>query len=178
MRLLAFAVTVALLAPAAVQSQQKSPGAGPVIVLETAKGVIEIETYPEEAPKTVALVIGLIKKNFYNGLRFHRAEAGFVIQIGDPQTRDMTRQATWGTGNSGTPVGVAEITKKRKHGPGAVGLAHSGSAKDASSQFYITLRAAPTLDGKFAVFGKVIKGLDVAAKIQKADVLKKATVRE
>jgi peptidyl-prolyl cis-trans isomerase B (cyclophilin B) len=178
MRLLAFAVTVALLAPAAVESQQKSPGAGPIIVLDTAKGVIEIETYPEEAPKTVALVIGLIKKNFYNGLRFHRAEAGFVIQIGDPQTRDMTRQATWGTGNSGTPVGVAEITKKRKHGPGAVGLAHSGSAKDASSQFYITLRAAPTLDGKFAVFGKVIKGLDVAAKIQKTDVLKRASVRE
>ena len=52
------------------------------------------------------------------------------------------------------------------------------SAKDAASQFYITLRAAPTLDGKFAVFGKVIKGLDVAAKIQKADVLKKASVRE
>ena len=111
-------------------------------------------------------------------MRFHRAEPGFVIQIGDPQTRDMTKQASWGTGNSGTSVGVAEITKKRKHGPGAVGMAHSGSAKDAASQFYIMLRAAPSLDGKYVVFGKVIKGLDVAAKIQKADVLKKASVRE
>ena len=101
-----------------------------------------------------------------------------MIQIGDPATRDMTKQATWGTGNSGTTVGVAEITKKRKNGPGAVGLAHSGSAKDASSQFYITLRAAPSLDGRFAVFGRVIKGLDVAAKIQKSDVLKRASVRE
>ena len=112
-------------------------------MLETAKGVIEIETYPEEAPKTVAHILALIKKGFYNGLRFHRAEPGFVIQIGDPQTRDMTKQASWGTGSSGTPVGVAEITKKRRHGPGAVGMAHSGSAKDAASQFYITLRARP-----------------------------------
>ena len=164
--------------PSTVNSEQTSPGAGPIIVLDTAKGVIEIETYPEEAPKTVAHVLALIKKGFYNGLRFHRAEAGFVSQVGDPQTRDMTRQSSWGTGSSGTPIGVAEITTKRRNGPGAVGMAHSGSAKDASSQFYITLRAAPTLDGKFAVFGKVIKGLDVAAKIQKADVLKKASVKE
>lgn len=164
--------------PSTVNSEQTSPGAGPIIVLDTGKGVIEIETYPEEAPKTVAHVLALIKKGFYNGLRFHRAEAGFVIQVGDPQTRDMTKQSSWGTGSSGTPIGVAEITTKRRNGPGAVGMAHSGSAKDASSQFYITLRAAPTLDGKFAVFGKVIKGLDVAAKIQKADVLKKASVKE
>jgi cyclophilin family peptidyl-prolyl cis-trans isomerase len=175
-----FACVLALLVllPVAARTEQTSPGAGPVIVLETAKGVIEIETYPEEAPKTVAHVLALIKKGFYNGLRFHRAEAGFVIQIGDPQTRDMTKQLSWGTGNSGTAVGIAEITKKRRHGPGAVGMAHIGVAKDATSQFYIMLRAAPSLDGKYAVFGKVIKGLDVAAKIQKADVLKKASVRE
>ena len=177
-RLVAYAMVFLLMAPLAGRAQQPSAGAGPTIVLETAKGTIEIETYPEEAPKTVEYVLALIKKGFYNGQRFHRAEAGFVIQIGDPATRDMTKQATWGTGNSGTTVGVAEITKKRKNGPGAVGLAHSGSAKDASSQFYVTLRAAPSLDGRFAVFGQVIKGLDVAAKIQKADVLKRAYVKE
>ena len=178
MKLLACVVVAVVLAPMALDADQASPGAGPIIVLETAKGIIEIETYPDEAPKSVALIVGLVKKGFYNGLRFHRAEPNFVIQIGDPQTRDMTKQSSWGTGNSGTPVGVAEITKKRKNGPGAVGLAHSGSAKDASSQFYITLRAAPSLDGRFAVFGRVIKGLDVAARIQKTDVLKKASVRE
>ena len=176
-KLVAYAIALVLLTPLAARAQQ-SAGAGPTIVLETAKGTIEIETYPEEAPKTVEYVLALVKKGFYNGQRFHRAEAGFVIQIGDPATRDMTKQATWGTGNSGTTVGVAEITKKRKNGPGAVGLAHSGSAKDASSQFYVTLRAAPSLDGRFAVFGQVIKGLDVAAKIQKADVLKRAYVKE
>jgi peptidyl-prolyl cis-trans isomerase B (cyclophilin B) len=179
-------VAVLLAVPSLARAQQKpkpapaapAAAAGPVIVLETAKGTIEIQTYPQEAPKTVAYIIGLIKKNFYNGQRFHRVESGFVIQIGDPQTRDMTKQASWGTGNSGTPVGVAEISKKLLHTAGAVGMAHGGDAKSASGQFYITLRSAPTLNGKYAVFGKVIKGLDVAAKIQKADVLKRAFVRE
>jgi peptidyl-prolyl cis-trans isomerase B (cyclophilin B) len=172
------AIAVLPILPSDSFAQQKSPGAGPVIVLETAKGTIEIETYPEEAPKSVAYILALVKKGFYNGQRFHRAEPNFVIQVGDPQTRDMTKQADWGRGNSGTAIGVVEIGKKHKHGPGSVGLAHSGSAKDASGQFYITLRAAPSLDGKYVVFGRVIKGLDVAAKIQKADVLKRASVRE
>jgi cyclophilin family peptidyl-prolyl cis-trans isomerase len=157
---------------------QKSPGAGPVVVLDTVKGIIEFETYPDEAPKTVAQIVGLVKRGFYNGLRFHRAEPKFVVQIGDPQTRNMTLQDWWGRGGSGKPIGVAEITKKRTHVRGAVGMGHGGSAKDADSQFYITLRAAPELDGKYTVFGKVITGLDVAAKLQKADLLKKAWVKE
>jgi peptidyl-prolyl cis-trans isomerase B (cyclophilin B) len=90
----------------------------------------------------------------------------------------MSKQASWGSGSSGKPIGVAEISKKRRHGVGAVGMGHAGSAKDAASQFYITLRASPTLDGRYAVFGRVIKGMDVAAKIQKTDVLKKAYVKE
>jgi peptidyl-prolyl cis-trans isomerase B (cyclophilin B) len=178
MKLIAVALTVLLFPSVAAAQQKKSPGAGPIVVLETAKGVIEIETYPEEAPKTVENFLGLVKRGFYNGLRFHRAEPNFVIQIGDPQTRDMSKQASWGTGSSGKPIGVAEITKKRRHIAGAVGMGHSGSAKDAASQFYITLRASPSLDGRYAVFGQVIKGLDVAAKIQKTDVLKRAYVKE
>ena len=178
MKLAVCVLALVLAVPMAAAAQEKSPGAGPIIVLDTAKGVIEIETYPEEAPKTVAHIVALIKRGFYNGLRFHRAEAGFVIQIGDPMTRDMSKQDSWGRGNSGKPIGVAEITKKRTHIAGAVGMGHSGSAKDADSQFYITLRAAPTLNGKYTVFGRVIKGLDVAAKIQKSDVLKKASIRE
>jgi peptidylprolyl isomerase len=169
---------VLILTTAGVRADQKSPGAGPVIVLETAKGTIEIETYPEEAPKTVAHILALVKKGFYNGLRVHRAEPNFVVQFGDPQTRDMSKQASWGGGGSGSPIGVAEITKKRKNVAGAVGMGHSGVAKDADSQIYILLRAAPTLDGKYTVFGHVIKGMDVVAKIQKTDVIKKASVRE
>ena len=178
MKLSVCVLALVLAVPMAATAQEKSPGAGPIIVLDTAKGVIEIETYPEEAPKTVAHIVALIKRGFYNGLRFHRAEPGFVIQVGDPMTRDMSKQDSWGRGNSGKPIGVAEIAKKRTHIAGAVGMGHSGSAKDADSQIYITLRAAPTLNGKYTVFGRVIKGLDVAAKIQKTDVLKKASIRE
>jgi peptidyl-prolyl cis-trans isomerase B (cyclophilin B) len=178
MRLIACAFVGLLLAPSGALAQQKSPGAGPIIVLDTSKGVIEIETYPEDAPKTVAHIVALIKKGFYNGLRFHRAEPNFVVQVGDPASRDMSRQDAWGRGGSGKPIGVAEISKKRLHGPGAVGMGHSGNPKDADSQIYITLRAAPTLNGKYTVFGKVIKGLDVASKIERADVLKKASVKE
>jgi peptidyl-prolyl cis-trans isomerase B (cyclophilin B) len=178
MKLLSCVFVVALVLPSPARSQQTSPGAGPVVVLDTVKGVIEIETYPEEAPKTVENFLALVKRGFYNGLRFHRAEPNFVIQIGDPQTRDVTKQSSWGRGSSGKPIGVAEITKKRRHGPGAVGMGHSGSPKDASSQFYITLRAAPSLDSKYVVFGRVIKGMDVAARIQKSDLLKKASVKE
>jgi peptidyl-prolyl cis-trans isomerase B (cyclophilin B) len=168
----------ALLVAAGSPESQTSPGAGPVVVLETVKGVIEFETYPEDAPKTVAAILDLVKRGFYNGLRFHRAEPNFVIQIGDPKSRDMSVREWWGRSGSGKPIGVSEITKKRSHVRGAVAMAHTGSAKDAESQFYITLRAAPELNAKFAVFGRVIKGIEVAAKIQKADVLRKASIRE
>lgn len=180
--LIAFVSIVTSLTVAAAQQPasqpQKSPGAGPIVVLDTSKGVIEFETYPEEAPKTVARIIELVKKNFYNGQRFHRADPNFVIQVGDPQSRDMSRSEWWGRQGSGKPIGVAEITRKRKNVVGAVGMGHTGAAKDADSQFYITRRAAPELDGKYTVFGKVLKGQDVVNKIQKGDVLKRAYLKD
>jgi peptidyl-prolyl cis-trans isomerase B (cyclophilin B) len=179
-RLAVYSVLIASVAALAgpVRARQKSPGAGPTLVLETAKGTIEIETYPEEAPKTVGRVVELVKKNFYNGLRFHRAEPNFVIQVGDPVSRDVSRQAWWGRQGSGKPIGVAEITKKRRHLAGAVSIAHSGNPAEADSQFFITRRAAPELDGKYTVFGKVLTGMDVVAKIQRGDILKRAYLRE
>ncbi|MGH9310389.1 MAG: peptidylprolyl isomerase [Vicinamibacterales bacterium] len=166
---------VALAAPSIVAAQ-KTPGAGPIIVLETAKGTIEIETYPEEAPKTVARMLELIKRNFYNGLRFHRSEMN-LVQVGDPVSRDMSKEAWWGRAGSGTPIGAAEITKKRRHLAGAVAMAHSGDPKFADSQFYIVTKASPQLDGKYTVFGRVTSGLDVVMKIRKADMLKRAFVK-
>ncbi|HET7618086.1 MAG TPA: peptidylprolyl isomerase [Vicinamibacterales bacterium] len=159
-------------------AQQKTPGVGPTIVLETSKGTIEFETYPDEAPKTVARILQLVKKGFYTGLRFHRAEPNFLIQIGDPATRDRTRESWWGRGGSGTPIGVSEVSRKRRHLRGAVAMAHVGTdIGSADSQFYILLRAAPELDGKYTVFGHVTKGMDVVARIQFGDVLKKASVK-
>lgn len=163
----------------AASAQQKSPGAGPILVLETVKGTIEIETYPEEAPKTVARILELVKKNFYNGQRFHRAEPNFVIQVGDPVSRDMSRQAYWGRQGTGKPIGVAEIAKKRRHTLGAVSMAYPGNDRtQADSQFFILRRAAPEFDGKYTVWGKVLKGMDVVAKIQRGDILKRAYLKD
>jgi cyclophilin family peptidyl-prolyl cis-trans isomerase len=172
---LVLALVPAVLAPTA---QTKSPGAGPVIVLETAKGTIEFETYPDEAPKTVARVLELAKKGFYNGHRFHRAEPNFLIQVGDPTSRDVSKESWWGRAGSGKPIGVSEISKKRRHVRGAVAMAHTGNPTLADSQFYILLQPRPALDGKYTVFGRVISGIEVADKIKRGDVLKKVSVKE
>jgi peptidylprolyl isomerase len=170
--------------PAAPSPAAKAPaptakaGPAPVIVLDTVKGPIEIETFPEDAPKTVQHIVALVKKNFYNGLRFHRAEENFLVQVGDPQSRDMSREAWWGRGpGSGSPIGVAEITKRR-HAPGTVAMAHVGDPKLADSQFYILIQPRPGLDGKYTIFGRVTTGMEVVKKLKKADVLKRASVKE
>lgn len=173
----ALAAFIVLSLPTAA-ARQTSPGAGPVIVLDTIKGNIELETYPEEAPKTVAQIVALVKRNFYNGLRFHRAELN-LIQVGDPTTRNMAMRDWWGRASSGKPIGVSEITKKRRNVRGAVAMAYPGTdAKGADSQFYILTKPHPDFDGKYTVFGKVIKGMEVVDKIQVADILRRAFVKE
>jgi cyclophilin family peptidyl-prolyl cis-trans isomerase len=162
---------------AAAPASTPTPGAGPVVVVETSKGTFEFETYPAESPRTVEHVLNLVKKNFYNGLRFHRVEPGFVIQVGDPNTRDFTKKDLWGTGGSGTPVGVAELSRKHLHVKGAVAMAHPGNAAKADAQFYVMLGARPSLDGKYVVFGKLIGGFDVPDKIRVGDVIKKMYVK-
>lgn len=165
-------------APAAGAPAPTSPGAGPVIVWEiTNRGTFEMETYPNEAPKTVEHILALVKRNFYNGQRIHRVVPGFVVQWGDPKSRDFTRKSEWGTGNSGTPIGVGEMNPKRKHVVGAVAVAHSGDPRQADSQMYITLAATPKLDGDFTVFAKVISGMDVVRKLQVGDAIRRATIR-
>lgn len=161
-------------------SAQTSPGAGPIVVVETSKGAFEFETYPDEAPKSVEHLLALVKRNFYSGLRVHRMEPNFVVQFGDRKTRDMTKRDVWGRGpddGSGKPVGVAEISKKRLHVKGAVGMAHSGDPTKADSQIYITLADKPNLNGRYAVIGKVISGMDVVSKLVVTDVIKRMTVK-
>ena len=122
----------------------------------------------------------LTKKGFYNGQRFHRVVPGFVIQAGDPQTRDMSKREQWGRGaaaGSGKPVGVAEFSKTHLHTTGAVAMAHAGDAAQADSQFYVTLGPKPALNGKYAVFGHVISGADVPAKIEVGDLIKRMYVK-
>ena len=156
-------------------------GEGPVIVVETSKGTFSFETYPEEARKTVAHVVELVKRGFYDGQRFHRVAPGFVIQWGDPQSRNVTKEGDWGRGaaaSSGKPIGAAEITKKRTHTKGAVAMAHWGDPAFADSQMYVTLANRPDLNGKYTVFGHIVSGADVPERIQKGDVIKKMYVEE
>jgi cyclophilin family peptidyl-prolyl cis-trans isomerase len=102
---------------------------------------------------------------------------GFVIQMGDPQTRDMTKKDRWGTGGSGKPIGVAEISKNRLHVKGAVAMAHAGDPAKADSQFYVTLAATPRLNGQYTVFGRVISGMDIVEKTVAEDRIVRMTVK-
>jgi len=173
---LAVGFFVVCLNPAA-QSQTKTPAApDPVFVLDTAKGVIEIRLFRSEAPKSVDHMVELIKRSFYRGQRFHRATS-MLVQTGDPQSRDMSREGYWGTGNSGSPIGVFERIKTRLHVRGAVGLAHSGNPLGADSQFYIMKAASPSLDGKHAVIGQVVAGMAVVDKIAVKDMIKNTTLK-
>ena len=149
-----------------------SQGAGPVIVVETSKGAFEFETYPIEAPKTVAHIVDLVKRRFYDGQRLHRALPGFLVQWGDPRSRDEAREADWGRGaeaSSGQPIGISEMTKKRANTRGAVAMAHPGNPALADSQIYVTLADRPDLNGKYTVFGRVIAGDDVLPRLERGD---------
>ncbi len=188
-RLLIVAVAIAaltLLQPAVLSSQAKpqaKPAApGPVVVLTTLKGVIEIETFPSEAPKSVERFVDLARRGFYRGTRFHWVQPG-VVQGGDQYTRDMTKKKLWGTGGSGTgrlqkPIGVSEITA-RKFERGIVGLAHKDGfgTETADSQFFILRAANPGLNGKYTAIGRVITGMAVVDKIELEDMIKDISVR-
>ncbi len=166
-----------VVSPVALPAQ----GAAPVIVVETSKGTFEIETYPVEASKTVAHVVALVKRGFYDGQRVHRVLPGILVQWGDPRSRDTSLEADWGRGSdasSGTPIGVAEINKKRLHARGAVAMAHPGVPGLADSQMYVTLADRPDLNGKYTVFGHVTAGEDVPARLGRSDVITKMSVRE
>jgi cyclophilin family peptidyl-prolyl cis-trans isomerase len=154
-----------------VHADPQSPGRTaphPIAVIETAKGVIKIKLFPEEAPKTVENFVKLANKGFYNGLTFHRVEPGFVIQGGDPKGD--------GTGGPGYTI-PDEQDKTLKHNRGAVAMAKSSAPNSAGSQFYIVIdKPAPQLDGGYTVFGQVISGQNVAEKIAKGDKMTKVYI--
>lgn len=163
----------------------QKPGAaaaGPVLVLDTVKGAIEIELFPNEAPKSTARILELAKQGFYRGQRFHWVQPG-IVQFGDPLSRDMTKEKQWGTGGSGyrnsvRPIGALEPSK-RKFERGAVGIAYRSNqrAEDGDSQMFILTAPNPPLNGKYTLVGHVTKGLAVVEKLEKADTIKNLTVK-
>jgi dolichyl-diphosphooligosaccharide--protein glycosyltransferase len=121
-------------------------------------GNITIQLFPDIAPQTVQNFEKLIDSGFYNGIKIHRIVPDFVIQGGDPNTKDKDR-STWGTGGPGYNV-PAEISNMT-HARGIVAMAHPGNPNLAGSQFYIVVKDAPHLDGKYTIFGKVVEGMDL-----------------
>jgi cyclophilin family peptidyl-prolyl cis-trans isomerase len=154
---------------------------GPVVVVETVRGSFEFETFPIDAPLTVAHIVGLVKSGFYDGQRVHRAVPGFVVQFGDPQTRDVDTRPSWGRGAaaaSGKPIGAAEITERRVHVKGAVAVAHMGDPAKGDSQIYVALANRPDLDGQYVVFGQVTDGDDVPGALQVGDVIVRVYLKQ
>ncbi len=134
-----------------------------VAVIRTTEGEMVIEFWPDVAPKTVENFKTLAKKGFYDGTCFHRVIKGFMIQGGDPLTKDPSKEARWGTGDPGYKV-KAEFNS-RNHERGVISMARSNDPDSAGSQFFICHGAPSFLDGKYTAFGKLIKGDDVLEKI-------------
>lgn len=139
------------------------------IVIETDKGTIKAELYTDKAPITTKNFIDLANSGFYNGLTFHRVEPGFVVQTGDPKGD--------GTGGSDKTIPL-EINADLKHVKGALGMARTNDPNSATSQFYITLADTPFLDENYAVFGKVVEGMDVVEKIEVGDKMNKVYISD
>jgi cyclophilin family peptidyl-prolyl cis-trans isomerase len=133
--------------------------------LSTNDGNIEVELYPALAPKTVANFISLAQSGFYKNLVWHRIVKGFVIQTGDPNSRNAGgNNNTWGQGGSLQTVPL-EIDSSLRNLSGYLGMARSSDPNSGSSQFYINLADNRSLDGNYTVFGKVITGMNVALTI-------------
>jgi peptidylprolyl isomerase len=135
--------------------------------LHTNLGDITIEFFDADAPNTVANFTKLAGEGFYNGTKFHRVIQGFMIQGGDPQTKDDSMQARWGTGGPGYQF-EDEIHANNKNAIGTIAMANSGPNTN-GSQFFINVASNNFLDSKHTVFGRVTAGMDVVEKIQKAE---------
>jgi len=144
------------------------PAVEEVAVIKTSAGEMVVGFWSDVAPKTVENFKKLSKDGFYNGTAFHRIIKGFMIQGGDPFTKDKTKEAMYGTGDPGYKIN-AEFND-RKHERGVLSMARGPSPDSAGSQFFVVLDRAPHLDKKYTGFGKLIKGEDVLVKIGETPV--------
>jgi peptidyl-prolyl cis-trans isomerase B (cyclophilin B) len=137
--------------------------ANEVAVIKTTAGEMVVEFWTDVAPKTVENFKALAAKGFYDGTAFHRIVKGFMIQGGDPLTKDPAAEDSWGTGGPGHKV-KAEFND-RPHVRGVLSMARSQHPDSAGSQFFVCLADARFLDKQYTAFGKLIKGDDVLGKI-------------
>jgi len=152
-------------APAPKVEAAKSPRA----IIKTKFGEIELKFFPELAPKHVENFIKLAKEGFYNGTIFHRVIPGFMIQGGDPNTKDSLKKEAYGQGgpkdDKGNPVHVQAEFSDTPHKRGILSMARAADPDSAGSQFFIVVEDSRFLDRKYTAFGEVTKGIGVADKI-------------
>jgi peptidyl-prolyl cis-trans isomerase B (cyclophilin B) len=145
------------------------PSSGPKAIIKTKFGDIHIKFYPDVAPKHVENFIKLAKSGFYDRTIFHRVIPGFMIQGGDPNTKNSLRKDTYGQGGpkdeKGNPILLKAEFSDIPHKRGIVSMARANEPDTAGSQFFIVVEPSHFLDGKYTAFGEVIKGLGVADKI-------------
>ena len=150
-----------------VSRQEIKKMAATTAIIETTFGNMKIRFFPERAPATVKNFLDLARKGFYNGTIFHRVIPGFMIQGGDPTTKDPSRVSAYGTGGPGYRI-KAEFNKTR-HRRGILSMARTNDPDSAGSQFFICFDMVPEqeamIDGNYTAFGEVVSGMDVADKI-------------
>src|SRR5688572_16275936 len=143
------------------------------IILKTSRGNLEATLFASKAPMTVANFLNLAQRGFYDGIVFHRVIPNFMIQVGDPLTKDPRMESMWGTGGPGYKFND-EFHPTLKHSkPGLFSMANAALTPNGSgtngSQIFITHVPTPHLDGKHSVFGEVTKGQDVVNAVQRGD---------
>lgn len=160
----------AILAVASVNAEEQRPmnSASEVAVIKTSEGEMVAEFWPEVAPNTVENFKKLARSGFYDGTAFHRIVKGFMIQGGDPLTKDAAKESRYGTGDPGYKI-KAEFND-RSHERGVLSMARSSDPDSAGSQFFICLANVSRLDHQYTTFGKIIKGDDVLGKIGDTEV--------
>jgi cyclophilin family peptidyl-prolyl cis-trans isomerase len=141
-------------------------GGKEVAVIKTNLGTIIFEFFPEDAPNHVANFKKLAGEGFYDGIYFHRVIPGFMIQAGDPNTKDDNRS---NDGSGGPGYTIDAEFNDRPHKRGTVSMARRQDPNSAGSQFFICHQAQPGLDGQYTVFGQVVQGMDVVDKIANAE---------
>lgn len=160
----------ALLVVAPTPGLAAANGSDEVAVIQTSEGNMVVQFWTDAAPRTIENFKKLARSGFYNGTTFHRIIKGFMIQGGDPLTKDPLREADYGNGGPGYNI-KAEFNQ-HQHQRGVISMAREKGPDTAGSQFFICLGPVPRLDGKYTTFGKLIKGDDVLAKIGSEPVKK------
>lgn len=173
----------------ALYTPEYKPTGSETALIKTSQGDIVVELYGKDAPIHVGNFVELVRKGFYTDTKFHRYEPGFVIQGGDPQTKDFTGpEVAAQAGKPGSGLGTGgpgyqikgefdPAQNPNKHVEGALGMARSQSPDSAGSQFYFTLAPTPFLDGQYTVFGKVTQGMDVVKALRAGDVIESVEIR-